>query len=135
MFKRIPRIALGATLVVAPLGLAANADAAVAETKSSASASALIKDCIDVTNQDVGRGSTGDYVREVQCLLNWAVSPNTYHLIAVDGQFGPDTEGKVIQFQRCAKLVNDPNLKIDGRVGPQTAPLLEKWADDDLYVC
>jgi hypothetical protein len=48
----------------------------------------LVRYCIDVQNRDIGRGATGDYVREVQCLLNWAISPYTFDRIAVNGEFG-----------------------------------------------
>lgn len=95
---------------------------------------AAIRDCIDVPNRDVGRGDSGNYVREVQCLLNWAVSPSTYHLIAEDGSFGSDTEGKVVKFQRCANA-RGANLSVDGRVGSHTAPYLEQWAASASYVC
>ncbi len=93
-----------------------------------------IRDCIDVPNRDIGRGDSGNYVREVQCLLNWAIRPSTYHDIAVDGSFGPDTEGKVRKFQQCANAYG-AGLAVDGRVGPKTAPHLESWAASTAYVC
>jgi lysozyme len=131
MLKRI----VSMSVIVLSAGLlAAGTATAVAPKPPSADAAVAIRNCIDVANRDVGRGDTGDYVREVQCLLNWAVNPNTYHIIAVDGRFGPDTEGKVILFQRCANG-HGAGLAVDGRVGKNTAPVLEFWAASDFYVC
>jgi zinc D-Ala-D-Ala carboxypeptidase len=67
--------------------------------------------------------------------LNWAVAPTTYHRIAVDGDFGPDTAGKVTKFQQCYNDRVDPNIGVDGRVGSETAPKLETWAGSTQYVC
>jgi zinc D-Ala-D-Ala carboxypeptidase len=94
----------------------------------------MIRDCIDVPNQDIGRGSTGNYVREVQCLLNWAINPATFPPIPVDGNFGPRTESKVRKFQECANA-RGAGLAVDGRVGPKTAPHLEWWAAYTEYIC
>lgn len=58
------------------------------------------------------RGSTGEFVREVQTILE----------IRVDGQFGPITEAAVKGFQREA----DADLTVDGIVGPLT------WRELDL---
>jgi zinc D-Ala-D-Ala carboxypeptidase len=121
--------AVGSILLSTLVFTAGNAAAAPSKPQGEFSAAA-IRNCIDVANRDIGRGDTGNYVREVQCLLNWAVNPGTYHLISVDGEFGPDTEGKVKQFQRCAG-----GLAVDGRVGSQTAPKLEFWAASSSYVC
>ena len=126
-------IALGVLVLSAGL-LPAGNTAAAAPKSPSADAIVAIRDCIDVANRDVGRGDTGNYVREVQCLLNWAVNPLTYHLIAVDGRFGSDTEGKVILFQQCANAYG-AGLDVDGRVGKHTAPVLEDWAASAYYVC
>ena len=58
-------------------------------------------------------GSTGENVRSVQYLLNAHGST-----IAVDGIFGPQTQGAVEQFQGAN------NLHVDGIVGNQTWPVL-----------
>jgi peptidoglycan hydrolase-like protein with peptidoglycan-binding domain len=122
------------------LGVALVASAALATGTATAmpkapdDVSVMIRDCVDVPNQDVGIGSTGSYVREVQCLLNWAINPATFPLIAVDGQFGPITRNKVIKFQQCANALG-AGLVVDGRVGPRTAPHLEWWAAHSAYIC
>ncbi|ATE53734.1 hypothetical protein CNX65_10875 [Actinosynnema pretiosum] len=90
--------------------------------------------CPSATARDVGLGDSGPYVRRVQCLLNWAVSPDAYHIISVDGDFGRDTEGKVIKFQQCANALG-AGLVLDGRVGSKTAPHLEWWAQRTEYIC
>ena len=137
MFKRISQITLAAALLAVPVGLAGNAQASGSSTttKSTVTAAAAIRDCIDVANRDVGLNNTGNYVKEVQCLLNWAVNPSTYHLIDEDGDFGPDTEGKVYKFQRCYNASHNPNIGVDGRVGPETAPKLESYARGSDWVC
>jgi Putative peptidoglycan binding domain len=58
------------------------------------------------------RGDEGDLVGEVQADLK----------VAVDGNFGPDTEAAVIQFQR------DRGLDSDGVVGPRTWAALDALA-------
>ncbi|WP_211277967.1 peptidoglycan-binding domain-containing protein [Couchioplanes caeruleus] len=134
---------VAAALVVAGVGVQSSAQAAEPtpppgqETTAKPRASsgvAAIRDCIDVANRDVGRGDTGNYVREVQCLLNWAINPSTFALIAVDGSFGPQTEAKVKKFQTCANALG-AGLSVDGRVGPRTAPHLEWWAAHSAYIC
>jgi zinc D-Ala-D-Ala carboxypeptidase len=136
---RMPYIALGAVFLAVPAGLAGlagNAEASGTSTMTrTAATAAAVRDCPDVANRDVGQGDTGDYVKEVQCLLNWAVAPTTYHRIAVDGDFGTDTGGKVTKFQQCYNDQVDPDLGVDGRIGPQTAPALETWAASKQYVC
>lgn len=52
----------------------------------------------------IRKGSSGEYVRQLQTLLS----------IAVDGEFGPKTETAVKNFQTLNKLVSD------GVVGPMT---------------
>jgi zinc D-Ala-D-Ala carboxypeptidase len=94
----------------------------------------MIRDCIDVPTQGIGRGSTGNYVREVQCLLNWAIKSATFPRIAVDGQFGPMTESKVKKSQQCVNALG-AGLAVDGRVGKKTAPHLEWWAGHTAYIC
>jgi zinc D-Ala-D-Ala carboxypeptidase len=135
VFERIPYVALAAVLLAVPMGLAGNARALATSSTTGTAAAAAVRDCVDVANQDVGDGDTGDYVLEVQCLLNWAVAPTTYHRIAVDGDFGPDTAGKVTKFQQCYNELTDPDIGVDGRVGPQTAPRLETWAASKQYLC
>jgi len=122
------------------LGVTVLAGAAIATGTASAAPKApdevgvMIRDCIDVPNKDVGYGSTGNYVREVQCLLNWAISPSTFERLVVDGEFGSKTRSKVIKFQQCANA-KGAGLAVDGRVGPKTAPYLEYWAASSAYVC
>lgn len=118
-------------VVAAALSSAAVMTPTVAQAAPSAIA---IRDCIDVSNRDVGYGDRGDYVREVQCLLNWAINPGTHGRIAVDGHFGPATRDKVIRFQQCANA-RGANIAVDGRVGRQTAPHLEWWAQHSQYIC
>ncbi|AXX29531.1 peptidoglycan-binding protein [Actinosynnema pretiosum subsp. pretiosum] len=93
-----------------------------------------LHNCQSAAARDIGRGDSGAYVRRVQCLLNWAISSGTYHSISVDGDFGPDTEGKVIKFQQCANALG-AGLVVDGRVGANTAPHLEWWAQHTAYIC
>ncbi|ANZ41775.1 hypothetical protein BBK82_43405 [Lentzea guizhouensis] len=121
-------------VLVVLAGVTISAGVASAAPKPAEDVSAMIRDCIDVPNRDVGRGSTGDYVREVQCLLNWAINPATHARIAVDGEFGANTEGKVRKFQQCANALG-AGLVVDGRVGPRTAPHLEWWAGHSAYIC
>lgn len=67
----------------------------------------------------VRRGSTGNAVREVQCILNRWAGTNP---LAVDGIFGPNTEAWVRVFQeRCS-------LAVDGIVGPNTWACLRSVA-------
>jgi hypothetical protein len=127
--------AIIATTAVVGLSLGFTAVAASAAPVAGGSAKiAAIRGCPDVPNRDVGQGDNNAYVLEVQCLLNWAVNPFTYHRIAEDGDFGPDTRGKVIKFQQCANA-RGAGLAVDGRVGPKTAPFLEFWAANAAYVC
>jgi hypothetical protein len=94
----------------------------------------MIRDCVDVPNRNVEYGSTGDYVREVQCLLNWAINPSTFSRISVDGRFGSMTRDKVVKFQQCANALG-AGLVVDGEVGRNTAPHLEWWAGHSAYIC
>src|SRR5688572_22902894 len=55
---------------------------------SSSAARALEADCPRGPNvYDIGYGATGTAVREVQCLLNWALSAEAYPYINVDGEY------------------------------------------------
>lgn len=127
----IPTITISAAIL---LGGGLWTGPATAAPKPDSGTTALIRDCVDVPNRDVGRGSTGEYVREVQCLLNWAINPSTFGLIAEDADFGGNTERKVIKFQQCANA-RGAGLAVDGRVGPKTAPHLEWWAAYSQYIC
>ncbi|GAA2676525.1 MULTISPECIES: peptidoglycan-binding protein [Actinosynnema] len=93
-----------------------------------------LHNCPSAAARDIGQGDSGAYVRRVQCLLNWAINPSTYHHIAEDGVFGPDTRGKVVKFQQCANALG-AGLAVDGRVGSKTAPHLEWWAQHTAYIC
>ena len=75
---------------------------------------------------DIGPGATGTAVKEVQCLLNWALSASAYPYIQVDGRYGPITTEGVKVFQRCANNLG-AGLQVDGRVGPKTLPHLRWW--------
>lgn len=124
-----------ASLFLAVLaGVTITAGTASAAPKPIEDVGVMIRDCVDVANRDVGLGSTGDYVKEVQCLLNWAIHPRTYEKISVDGRFGSITEDKVETFQRCANALG-AGLVVDGRVGTRTAPHLEWWAGHSGYIC
>jgi zinc D-Ala-D-Ala carboxypeptidase len=125
-------IAVAAALVI--VGSTGSAALAASAKPAGGVTTAAVRDCIDVPNRDVGLGSNNTYVVEVQCLLNWAVNPFTYHIITVDGDFGSDTRGKVIKFQQCANALG-AGLVVDGRVGPKTAPHLEWWAAHSAYIC
>ncbi|MEU9961879.1 peptidoglycan-binding domain-containing protein [Streptomyces sp. NPDC050982] len=58
------------------------------------------------------RGSTGNAVREIQCIINvWVVGQDP---LAVDGIFGAQTEAWVRVFQDVQ------NIGVDGIVGPET---------------
>lgn len=78
-------------------------------------------------NYDIGPGDTGTAVREVQCLLNWALTWDAYpHVIEVDGEYGTITTGAVRVFQQCVNNRGTP-IGVDGRVGRQTLPHLRWW--------
>ncbi|MDQ0931168.1 GH25 family lysozyme [Streptomyces turgidiscabies] len=69
------------------------------------------------------QGSTGDpAIVEAQCQLDLATKPSRYTPIGADGTFGPATETRVKEFQRCA------GLGVDGVLGPQTWAALNTWA-------
>jgi len=67
----------------------------------------------------IQRGSHGDDVKRVQRYFVRAKQMDPSHL---DGDFGPETEGFVEQFQQ------DNGLVVDGIVGPQT------WAALPAYL-
>jgi peptidoglycan hydrolase-like protein with peptidoglycan-binding domain len=68
------------------------------------------------------RGSTGPHVRKVQGWLNKVRNIRNEPKLAVDGHFGPATEGRVRQFQGNHKLA------VDGFVGRKTWGALRKAA-------
>jgi hypothetical protein len=64
-------------------------------------------------------GSVGQSVRELQAALN-QVMPDRLPLLAVDGMFGPKTQGRVKEFQQSKGLVGD------GVVGALTRAAIEQ---------
>ncbi|WP_158835536.1 peptidoglycan-binding domain-containing protein [Streptomyces sp. NRRL S-350] len=69
-------------------------------------------------------GSSGQPVKCLQAFLNLA---GLGHRIAVDGDFGPDTEGLVEDFQRA------DGLPVDGIVGPRTGTALWNYYNTYVY--
>ena len=63
----------------------------------------------------IRRGDRGIRVVSLQTRLK-----RNYSRITVDGDFGPDTEAKVRDYQ----LLHPP-LEVDGQVGPATAAMLK----------
>lgn len=64
------------------------------------------------------RGMEGPFVAELQRRLKREYASYAGHL-AIDGDFGPETEAAVKEFQRRTR-----GLKVDGIVGPATAAAL-----------
>ena len=64
------------------------------------------------------RGTNGPMVAELQRRLKYGYAEFAGHLV-IDGEFGPQTEAAVREFQR-----RTPGLKVDGIVGPATAAAL-----------
>ena len=64
---------------------------------------------MSVNNQVLKRGASGDSVKELQNLLN-----QNGATLAVDGNFGPDTQSAVVNYQRSN------GLTVDGMVGNET---------------
>ncbi|MEU8437597.1 peptidoglycan-binding domain-containing protein [Streptomyces sp. NPDC029216] len=58
----------------------------------------------------LSQGSSGPAVRQAQCLLNTHLGQH----LALDADFGPDTDQAVRQLQHCARLTTD------GKIGPDT---------------
>lgn len=74
------------------------------------------------SNNDLSLGSFGDRVRILQAGMKAIFKSYAGHL-AVDGQFGPQTEAAVREFQR-----RNGGLAIDGVVGIKTrSELVTKW--------
>jgi len=61
-----------------------------------------------------GIGTTGPGVKSLQCDLDFIYSNHPAEQIAIDGIFGPATQGLVENFQACV------HITVDGIVGPQT---------------
>ena len=101
----------------------------------SAAPTSAMQACPDVTDELVVRGSAGNHVREVQCLLNMSVDPERYRVIDEDGDFGPDTEGKVMAFQSCVNSAYAAGLTIDGKAGWRTLSWLRYQAGRTEFVC
>ncbi|MEE1782256.1 peptidoglycan-binding domain-containing protein [Streptomyces sp. SP17BM10] len=78
----------------------------------------------------VGPGKSNAYasVRCVQLISNSLHYQTGYHVIDVDGSFGPDTSGAIQAIQKWASL--DP----DGIVGPRTGDVMIT-ATKDSYGC
>ncbi|MCD9875914.1 GH25 family lysozyme [Streptomyces guryensis] len=79
------------------------------------------------TRPTLRKGATGAEVKEVQCRLNLAMEPFHYPPLAIDGDFGGGTEGRVIELQHCAGLGSD------GVVGPNTWAKLVDWSSRNTY--
>jgi lysozyme len=75
----------------------------------------------------VRQGATGADVKEVQCRLNLAMEPAHFPPLAIDGNFGAGTKGRVIALQHCA------NLGADGVVGPNTWARLVDWSSRNVF--
>ena len=67
----------------------------------------------------VKQGSNGEAVKAVQGQLRLRNLPQTLNL-AVDGAFGPLTDGGVRAFQQALNDENYVNTAVDGIVGPVT---------------
>ncbi|WP_454197256.1 peptidoglycan-binding domain-containing protein [Nocardia sp. Marseille-Q1738] len=93
-----------ATLTTAVLA-AAGGPAVAAPASHDAQHAARSAGCAYTSAQPtIQRGSSGDAVRQAQCLLG----------VTVDGSFGPETESAVVSVQIAF------GLEPDGIVGPQT---------------
>lgn len=81
-----------------------------------------------------GPGQPNPVVRRGQCLLNLVLRPPEYEPLPVDGISGPETTRRLVRFQQCANALG-AGLVVDGRVGANTAPHLEWWAQHTAYIC
>ncbi|MFI0939239.1 peptidoglycan-binding protein [Streptomyces sp. NPDC021020] len=107
----------------ATAGLALSIGVAAAPS-ASAEASSL---CNYTSSQpQVGYGSTGAAVQQVQCELWYSLRSS---VLARDGIFGDATKADVKSFQGCA------GLSVDGIVGPNTWNALNYWTRTDGFVC
>ncbi|MER5744699.1 peptidoglycan-binding domain-containing protein [Streptomyces sp. NPDC002225] len=75
-----------------------------------------------------GQANTYNGVKCVQQLVNDLSFSTGYHTVAVDGSFGPDTNGAIRAFQSWE------HLPVDGIVGPNTGDAL-LIATKDGYGC
>ncbi|MFI0719771.1 MULTISPECIES: peptidoglycan-binding protein [unclassified Streptomyces] len=100
---------------VATAGLALSFGVAVAPSASAQSSSY----CSYTNSQpQVGYGSTGAAVQQVQCELFYSVASS---YLTRDGIFGDATKADVKKFQGCV------GLTADGIVGPNTWNALNYW--------
>lgn len=134
-------VALSATLAATGLTLAAPAQASAAsgslladprpsatQQDNAAAGKTLAAVCpAGAPSYDIGPGSTGRNVREVQCLLNHTLSWNAYpHPIPETGIYDGATAAAVRVFQVCANN-RGAGLVVDARVGRNTLPHLRWW--------
>jgi peptidoglycan hydrolase-like protein with peptidoglycan-binding domain len=64
----------------------------------------------------IRKGARGKAVKQAQCLLKyWNVNIGPH---GVDGDFGPDTDRAVREFQ--SRIKNTCRMPVDGIVGPKT---------------
>jgi peptidoglycan hydrolase-like protein with peptidoglycan-binding domain len=76
----------------------------------------------DTTRPELKRGSSGNAVRQVQCLINhYSFYPI---LLDVVGSFGPRTDAAGIFNLECGRRYGLPGTFVDGKVGPQTWNIL-----------
>lgn len=72
---------------------------------------------ITIPTQQLALNSTGDCVKYLQDLLDtrgWSFNGGFPYSLAIDGQFGPQTNAAVRSFQKGT------GIEQDGQVGPQT---------------
>jgi peptidoglycan hydrolase-like protein with peptidoglycan-binding domain len=90
---------------------------------------ALAVNCPVSGHPTISRGSSGRAVERAQCLLNLSLDPSFHTPLAVDGSFGPLTDGATHTFQSCV------GIQDDGIIGPVTWPKLETVAASPSYAC
>jgi peptidoglycan hydrolase-like protein with peptidoglycan-binding domain len=70
---------------------------------------------------EVRQGSTGEAVRGVQEEFQYRnLSDDPSRAPAVDGEFGPQTDAAVRNWQQFLHSSDDPAMAVDGIVGPKT---------------
>ncbi|MEU6972223.1 peptidoglycan-binding domain-containing protein [Kitasatospora aureofaciens] len=67
-------------------------------------------------------------MKAMQCEVNRA-DPHIAGSLSIDGDFGPQTQNAVIDFQKCV------GLKPDGIVGPNTWSQLDHWSSLSAWPC